>query len=321
MGGQTALNCALDLDREGVLARYGVELIGASRKAIEHGRGSREISPRDGGDRAGDAARARLRERSSPHWSCSRTSVTRQLSAPRSRSAAAAGELHTTVRNSRKSYVAASTSRRRPRSCSRSPSSAGKSSRWRSFATEPITASSFARSRTSIRWAIHTGDSITVAPAQTLTDKEYQQMRDASIAVLRKIGVDTGGSNVQFAASPDDSRLLVIEMNPRVSRSSALASKATGFPIAKVAAKLSVGYTLDELRNEITGGATPASFEPTHRLCRDQSAALYVREVSAGRRPAHHADEIRGRGHGDGAHFPGVAAEGVARTRNGRRRS
>jgi carbamoyl-phosphate synthase large subunit len=110
---------------------------------------------------------------------------------------------------------------------------------------------------------IHTGDSITVAPAQTLTDKEYQRMRDASIAVLRKIGVDTGGSNVQFAISPTDGRLLVIEMNPRVSRSSALASKATGFPIAKVAAKLAVGYTLDELKNEITGGATPASFEPT----------------------------------------------------------
>src|SRR5213083_2028028 len=110
---------------------------------------------------------------------------------------------------------------------------------------------------------IHTGDSITVAPAQTLTDKEYQIMRDAAIEVLREIGVDTGGSNVQFAVNPKDGRMLVIEMNPRVSRSSALASKATGFPIAKVAAKLAVGYTLDELRNEITGGATPASFEPS----------------------------------------------------------
>ncbi len=110
---------------------------------------------------------------------------------------------------------------------------------------------------------VHTGDSITVAPAQTLTDREYQRLRDASIAVLRKIGVDTGGSNVQFAINPEDGRVLVIEMNPRVSRSSALASKATGFPIAKIAAKLAVGYTLDELKNEITGGATPASFEPT----------------------------------------------------------
>ena len=110
---------------------------------------------------------------------------------------------------------------------------------------------------------VHTGDSITVAPAQTLTDKEYQIMRDASIAVLREIGVDTGGSNVQFAINPADGRMIVIEMNPRVSRSSALASKATGFPIAKIAAKLAVGYTLDELANDITGGATPASFEPT----------------------------------------------------------
>ncbi len=110
---------------------------------------------------------------------------------------------------------------------------------------------------------VHTGDSITVAPAQTLTDKEYQIMRDASLAVLRKIGVDTGGSNVQFAINPDNGQMVIIEMNPRVSRSSALASKATGFPIAKIAAKLAVGYTLDELKNDITGGATPASFEPT----------------------------------------------------------
>src|SRR5258705_185200 len=110
---------------------------------------------------------------------------------------------------------------------------------------------------------VHTGDSITIAPALTLTDKEYQRMRDASVAVLRKIGVDTGGSNVQFAINPSDGRLLVIEMNPRVSRSSALASKATGFPIAKIAAKLAVGYTLDELKNDITAGATPASFEPS----------------------------------------------------------
>ena len=110
---------------------------------------------------------------------------------------------------------------------------------------------------------VHTGNSITIAPALTLTDKEYQLMRDASIAVLREIGVETGGSNVQFAVNPADGRLVIIEMNPRVSRSSALASKATGFPIAKVAAKLAVGYTLDEIANDITGGATPASFEPT----------------------------------------------------------
>src|SRR5678809_559751 len=110
---------------------------------------------------------------------------------------------------------------------------------------------------------VHTGDSVTVAPAQTLTDREYQRMRDASVQVIRKIGVETGGSNIQFAVNPKDGRLVVIEMNPRVSRSSALASKATGFPIAKIAAKLAVGYTLDELKNDITGGATPASFEPS----------------------------------------------------------
>ncbi len=110
---------------------------------------------------------------------------------------------------------------------------------------------------------VHTGDSITVAPAQTLTDKEYQILRNASLAVLREIGVETGGSNVQFGICPNTGRMVVIEMNPRVSRSSALASKATGFPIAKVAAKLAVGYTLDELSNDITGGKTPASFEPS----------------------------------------------------------
>ena len=160
---------------------------------------------------------------------------------------------------------------------------------------------------------VHTGDSITVAPAQTLTDKEYQRMRDASIAVLRKIGVDTGGSNVQFAVNPRDGRLLVIEMNPRVSRSSALASKATGFPIAKIAAKLAVGYTLDELRNDITGGATPASFEPTHRLRGHQGAALHLREVPGGQQPPDHADEVGGRGDGDRPHVPGIAPQGAAR--------
>ena len=130
---------------------------------------------------------------------------------------------------------------------------------------------------------VHTGDSITVAPAQTLTDKEYQIMRDASLAVLREIGVDTGGSNVQFAINPDDGRMIVIEMNPRVSRSSALASKATGFPIAKVAAKLAVGYTLDELKNEITGGADAGLVRADDRLRRHQDSALRLREISAGR--------------------------------------
>ena len=160
---------------------------------------------------------------------------------------------------------------------------------------------------------VHTGDSITVAPALTLTDKEYQLMRNASIAVLREIGVETGGSNVQFAVNPADGRLVVIEMNPRVSRSSALASKATGFPIAKIAAKLAVGYTLDELENDITGGATPASFEPIDRLRRHQDPALRLREIPRRRAGADHRHEVGRRGDGDRPHLPGIAAEGAAR--------
>ena len=138
-------------------------------------------------------------------------------------------------------------------------------------------------------------------------------MRDASIAVLRKIGVETGGSNVQFAVNPQDGRLLVIEMNPRVSRSSALASKATGFPIAKIAAKLAVGYTLDELKNDITGGAHAGLVRAVDRLRRHQDPALHLREVPGRQRPPHHADEVRGRGDGHRPHLPGVAAEGAAR--------
>ena len=163
---------------------------------------------------------------------------------------------------------------------------------------------------------VHTGDSITVAPALTLTDKEYQIMRDASLAVLREIGVETGGSNVQFAVNPADGRMIVIEMNPRVSRSSALASKATGFPIAKVAAKLAVGFTLDEIANDITGGATPASFEPTHRLCRDQDSALRLREIPRRRKDPDHRDEIGRRGHGDRPDLRRKPAEGAAFARN-----
>ena len=159
---------------------------------------------------------------------------------------------------------------------------------------------------------VHTGDSITIAPALTLTDKEYQIMRDASIAVLREIGVETGGSNVQFAVNPADGRLVVIEMNPRVSRSSALASKATGFPIAKVAAKLAVGYTLDEIANDITGGATPASFEPTIDYVVTKIPRFAFEKFPGASHRAHHLDEIGGRGHGDRPHLPGEPAEGAA---------
>jgi carbamoyl-phosphate synthase large subunit len=159
---------------------------------------------------------------------------------------------------------------------------------------------------------VHTGDSITVAPALTLTDKEYQIMRNASIAVLREIGVETGGSNVQFAVNPEDGRLVVIEMNPRVSRSSALASKATGFPIAKVAAKLAVGYTLDELENDITR-RDAGLVRALDRLCRHQDPALRLREVPRRRAAADHRDEIGRRSHGHRPHLPGKPAEGAAR--------
>ena len=159
---------------------------------------------------------------------------------------------------------------------------------------------------------VHTGDSITVAPALTLTDKEYQIMRDASIAVLREIGVETGGSNVQFAVNPADGRLVVIEMNPRVSRSSALASKATGFPIAKVAAKLAVGYTLDELENDITGGATPGLLRTDDRLRRHQDSAVRVREIPRRRFHAHDGDEVGRRSDGYRPHVRGEPAKGIA---------
>ena len=163
---------------------------------------------------------------------------------------------------------------------------------------------------------VHTGDSITIAPALTLTDKEYQIMRDASIAVLREIGVETGGSNVQFAVNPEDGRLIVIEMNPRVSRSSALASKATGFPIAKVAAKLAVGYTLDEIANDITGGATPASFEPTIDYVVTKIPRFAFEKFPGAESDADHLDEVGRRGDGDRPHLPGIAAEGAALARN-----
>ena len=158
---------------------------------------------------------------------------------------------------------------------------------------------------------VHTGDSITVAPCFTLTDREYQKLRDIGIAIIRGVGVDTGGCNIQFAVHPDTGRIIVIEMNPRVSRSSALASKATGFPIAKIATKLALGYTLDEIRNDITQ-STPASFEPTIDYVVTKVPALRFREVP-GRRPhPDHLHEVRGRGHGPGRQLPGVPRQGHA---------
>ena len=156
---------------------------------------------------------------------------------------------------------------------------------------------------------VHTGDSVTVAPAMTLTDREYQRMRDTAIAIVRAVGVDTGGCNIQFAVHLRTGRMVVIEMNPRVSRSSALASKATGFPIAKIAAKLAIGYSLDEIPNDITGQTPP--FRARARLRGGQDAPVRVREVPQRRHRAHHAHEVGGRGHGHRAVLPRGAAEGA----------
>ncbi|HVB47364.1 MAG TPA: carbamoyl-phosphate synthase large subunit [Burkholderiales bacterium] len=262
MGGQTALNCALDLAREGVLEKFGVQMIGASRAAIDKAE-DREKFKRAMGRIGLACPRSAL-----AHSMEEALQVQAGIGYPVVlRASFTLGGTGGGIAYNREEFVAIC-----ERGLEASPtrellieeSVIG----WKEFEMEVV------RDRKdnciivcSIEnldpMGVHTGDSITVAPAQTLTDKEYQILRDASIAVLREIGVDTGGSNVQFAINPADGRMLVIEMNPRVSRSSALASKATGFPIAKVAAKLAVGYTLDELKNEITGGATPASFEPT----------------------------------------------------------
>ncbi len=262
MGGQTALNCALDLDREGILARFGVELIGASREAIAKAEDRDQFRQAMGkiGLAVPTSEMADSLEKA--------LEVLERIGYPAIiRPSFTLGGSGGGIAYNREEFIAIC-----ERGLDLSPthqllieeSVLG----WKEFEMEVVRDHKdnciiVCSIENFDAMGVHTGDSITVAPAQTLTDKEYQILRDASIAVLREIGVDTGGSNVQFAVNPDDGRLVVIEMNPRVSRSSALASKATGFPIAKVAAKLAVGYTLDELRNEITGGATPASFEPS----------------------------------------------------------
>ena len=262
MGGQTGLNCALDLDREGVLDRYGVELIAASKDSIEmaEDRNLFRVAMQEIGLEVPRAAVAKTLDEA---WVIQKDVGFPTIVRPSFTLGGSGGGIAYN-REEFEEIVGRGLDQSPVTEVLLEESVLG----WKEFEMEVI------RDRKdnciivcSIEnldpMGIHTGDSITVAPAQTLTDKEYQLMRNASIDVLRKIGVDTGGSNVQFAVSPEDGRLLVIEMNPRVSRSSALASKATGFPIAKVAAKLAIGYTLDELRNEITGGATPASFEPS----------------------------------------------------------
>jgi carbamoyl-phosphate synthase large subunit len=262
MGGQTALNCALDLAKHGVLEKYGVEMIGASREAIDKAEDREKF--KQAMTRIGLAsARSYL-----AHSMEEALQVQASLGFPVViRPSFTLGGTGGGIAYNREEFVAIC-----ERGIEASPthellieeSLIG----WKEFEMEVVRDKAdnciiVCSIENLDPMGVHTGDSITVAPSQTLTDKEYQILRDASIAVLREIGVDTGGSNVQFAINPKDGRMVVIEMNPRVSRSSALASKATGFPIAKVAAKLAVGYTLDEVRNEVTGGATPASFEPT----------------------------------------------------------
>ena len=262
MGGQTALNTALDLEREGVLAKFGVEMIGASRDAIDMAE-DRELFRNAMREIGLESARAAVAHSLEEAYAIQVTLGYPCVIRPSFTLGGSGGGIAYN-REEFETIVARGLDASPTTEVLIEESILG----WKEFEMEVV------RDRAdnciiicSIEnldpMGVHTGDSITVAPAQTLTDKEYQRMRDASIAVLRKIGVDTGGSNVQFAVNPEDGRLIVIEMNPRVSRSSALASKATGFPIAKVAAKLAVGYTLDELRNDITGGATPASFEPS----------------------------------------------------------
>ena len=262
MGGQTALNCALDLARHGVLEKYGVEMIGATREAIDKAEDREKFKAamtRIGLGSARSAIAHSLEEALQVQAALGFPSIIRPSFTMGGSGGGIAYNKEEFVAICERGLEASPT-----RELLIEESLIG----WKEFEMEVV------RDRKdnciivcSIEnldpMGVHTGDSITVAPAQTLTDKEYQIMRDAAIAVLREIGVDTGGSNVQFAINPADGRMIVIEMNPRVSRSSALASKATGFPIAKVAAKLAVGFTLDELRNEITGGATPASFEPS----------------------------------------------------------
>ena len=261
MGGQTALNCALDLNRHGILEKYGVELIGAKCEAIDKAE-DRELfdnamvaigleTPRHFMARSMEDAFAGLESIGFP--CIIRPSFT-------------LGGSGGGIAYNREEFEEICA-----RGLELSPTNELLIDEsligWKEYEMEVVRDKDdnciiVCAIENFDAMGVHTGDSITVAPAQTLTDKEYQIMRNASIAVLREIGVETGGSNVQFAVNPDNGRLVVIEMNPRVSRSSALASKATGFPIARVAAKLAIGFTLDELRNEITGGVTPASFEP-----------------------------------------------------------
>ncbi len=262
MGGQTALNCALDLWRNGVLHKYKVELIGATPEAID--KAEDRLKFKDAMTRIGlGSARSGIAHSMDEAWAVQKNVGFPTVIRPSFTLGGTGGGI---------AYNPEEFETICKRGLEASPTNELLIEEsllgWKEYEMEVVRDKAdnciiICSIENLDPMGVHTGDSITVAPAQTLTDKEYQIMRNASLAVLREIGVDTGGSNVQFSVNPKDGRMIVIEMNPRVSRSSALASKATGFPIAKVAAKLAVGYTLDELRNEITGGVTPASFEPS----------------------------------------------------------
>lgn len=262
MGGQTALNCALDLHRHGVLEKYKCELIGATPEAIDKAEDRSKF--KDAMTKIGlGSARSGVAHTMDESWEVQKRIGFPVIIRPSFTMGGTGGGI---------AYNEEEFESICKRGLEASPTSELLIEEsligWKEYEMEVVRDKAdnciiVCSIENLDPMGVHTGDSITVAPAQTLTDKEYQIMRNASLAVLREIGVDTGGSNVQFSVNPKDGRMIVIEMNPRVSRSSALASKATGFPIAKIAAKLAVGFTLDELRNEITGGQTPASFEPS----------------------------------------------------------
>ena len=262
MGGQTALNLAMDLNREGILEKYGVELIGAKPDVIDKAEDRqrfKEAMEKIGLESARSGIAYSMTEALEVQQRVGFPAVIRPSFTLGGSGGGIAYNMQEFVEICERGLALSPT-----HELLIEESLLG----WKEYEMEVVRDKAdnciiICSIENLDPMGIHTGDSITVAPAQTLTDREYQLLRDASIAVLREIGVDTGGSNVQFAVNPKNGRLIVIEMNPRVSRSSALASKATGFPIAKIAAKLAVGYTLDELKNDITGGATPASFEPT----------------------------------------------------------
>ncbi len=311
MGGQTALNTALALDASGALAKYGVEMIGAKADVIDKAEDRQKF--RDAMDTLGlespkSKAAHNMQEALDGLEFVGLPAVIRP-----SFTLAGTGGGIAYNREEFEEIVLRGLDLSPTTEVLIEESVLG----WKEYEMEVVrdTADNciiICSIENIDPMGVHTGDSITVAPALTLTDKEYQRMRTGSINVLREIGVETGGSNVQWAINPADGRMVVIEMNPRVSRSSALASKATGFPIAKVAARLAVGYTLDELTNDITM-VTPASFEPSIDYVVTKISALRLREIPRLRAAARHFDEVGRRGHGHRAHVSGVDAEGPSR--------